>query len=58
MSSGPIMRVERLSIGRFDYDGLFTVVPTTNDGQWDGLRKLVAERNPKASVSLGATGSV
>lgn len=40
-------RVDRLSIGRFDYDGLFTVVPTPNDGQWDGLRKLVEERNPK-----------
>ena len=39
--------VERLSVGRFDYDGLFKVVPTPNDGQWDGLRKLVAERNPK-----------
>ncbi len=41
-------RVDRLSIGRFDYDGLFTVVPTPNDGQWDGLRKLVEERNPAA----------
>ncbi len=40
-------RVDRLSIGRFDYDGLFTAVPTPNDGQWDGLRKLVEERNPK-----------
>lgn len=39
--------VERLSVGRFDYDGLFKVVPTPNDGQWDGLRKLVAERNPR-----------
>lgn len=39
--------VERLSVGRFDYDGLFKVVPTPNDGQWEGLRKLVAERNPK-----------
>jgi Xaa-Pro aminopeptidase len=41
-------RVDRLSIGRFDYDGLFTVVPTPNDGQWDGLRKLVDERRPRA----------
>jgi len=40
-------RVDRLSIGRFDYDGLFAVVPTPNDGQWDGLRKLVEERDPK-----------
>jgi Xaa-Pro aminopeptidase len=39
--------VERLSVGRFDYDGLFKVVPTSNDGQWEGLRKLVTERNPK-----------
>ena len=39
--------VERLSVGRFDYDGLFKVVPTSNDGQWEGLRKLVAERNPR-----------
>jgi len=39
--------VERLSVGRFDYDGLFKVVATPNDGQWEGLRKLVAERNPK-----------
>jgi Xaa-Pro aminopeptidase len=39
--------VERLSIGRFDYDGLFTVVPTANDGQWAGLRALVEQRNPQ-----------
>lgn len=39
--------VERLSIGRFDYDGLFTVVPTHNDAQYEGLRKLVEERKPK-----------
>jgi len=41
-------RVDRLSIGRFDYDGLFTVVPTPNDGQWDGLRRVVEERNPRS----------
>jgi len=41
-------RVDRLSVGRFDYDRLFTVVPTSNDGQWEGLRTLVAERNPAA----------
>ncbi len=40
--------VDRLSIGRFDYDGLFTVVPTSNDGQWNGLRALVEERRPRA----------
>src|SRR5262245_16426249 len=39
--------VERLSIGRFDYDKLFTLVATPNDGQWDGLRKLVEQRNPR-----------
>ena len=40
--------VEALTIGRFDYDGLFTLVRTTNDGQWDGLRKMVDERQPRA----------
>lgn len=40
-------RVDRLSIGRFDYDRLYQVVPTPNDGQWEGLRKLVEERQPK-----------
>ncbi len=39
--------VERLSVGRFDYEGLYTMVATPNDGQWDGLKKLVAERDPK-----------
>ena len=39
--------VERLSIGRFDYDGLFKVESTHNDKQWEGLRKLVEARNPK-----------
>jgi Xaa-Pro aminopeptidase len=39
--------VERLSIGRFDYDGLFTVVPTHNDAQYEGLRKVVEERKPR-----------
>jgi Xaa-Pro aminopeptidase len=39
--------VDRLSIGRFDYDGLFKVVPTANDEQWNGLRKLVDERDPQ-----------
>lgn len=41
-------RVDRFSIGRFDYDRLFTVVPTPNDGQWGGLRKLVEERSPRS----------
>jgi Xaa-Pro aminopeptidase len=39
--------VERVSIGRFDYDGLFTLVPTHNDAQYEGLRKFVEERDPK-----------
>jgi Xaa-Pro aminopeptidase len=39
--------VERLSIGRFDYDRVYTVVPTANDEQWAGLRKVVEERAPK-----------
>jgi Xaa-Pro aminopeptidase len=39
--------VERLSVGRFDYDGLFTVVPTHNDAQYEGLRKVVEERKPR-----------
>jgi Xaa-Pro aminopeptidase len=44
---GPERGVERLSIGRFDYDKLFTVVPTHNDGQWAGLRALLDERRPR-----------
>lgn len=40
--------VEHLSIGRFDYEGLFTIEKTDNDGQWDGLRRLVEARDPKA----------
>ena len=39
--------VERYSIGRFDYDKLYTMYPTTNDGQHEGLRKLVEEKQPK-----------
>jgi Xaa-Pro aminopeptidase len=39
--------VERLSVGRFDYDGLFKVVQTHNDAQYEGLRKVVDERRPK-----------
>jgi len=38
--------VEHLSIGRFDYDGLFTLEKTDNDGQWAGLRKVVDARDP------------
>src|SRR5881628_2595952 len=39
--------VEHLSIGRFDYDGLFTLERTDNDGQWEGLRKVVEARDPR-----------
>lgn len=39
--------VEALSIGRFDYQNLYTVVPTHNEKQFEGLRELVEERNPK-----------
>ena len=39
--------VEHLSIGRFDYDGLFTLERTDNDGQWEALRRVVESRNPK-----------
>jgi Xaa-Pro aminopeptidase len=38
--------VARYSIGR-DYDQLYTVVPTTNDSQWQGLRMLVDQADPK-----------
>jgi hypothetical protein len=44
---GPAQGVERLSIGRFDYDKLYTVVPTHNDGQWAGLRALIDARQPR-----------
>jgi Xaa-Pro aminopeptidase len=43
----PAGAVERASIGRFDYDGLFTVVKTGNDEQWQGLRAFVEQRDPK-----------
>ena len=39
--------VERYSVGRFDYDGIYTLVPTHNDAQYEGLRKLVDQKNPK-----------
>lgn len=44
---GPDKGVERVSIGRFDYDGLYTVEKTHNDGQWEGLAKVVMARDPK-----------
>jgi Xaa-Pro aminopeptidase len=39
--------LERVSIGRFDYDGLFTVMKTHNDAQWEGVLKFVEARDPK-----------
>jgi Xaa-Pro aminopeptidase len=39
--------VERYSIGRFDYDRIYTPIPTSNDGQHEGLRKLVEDKQPK-----------
>lgn len=39
--------VERISVGRFDYDGLFDVYRTHNDSQYVGLRRLVEERDPR-----------
>jgi Xaa-Pro aminopeptidase len=44
---GPEKPIDHLSIGRFEYDGLFTLERTHNDGQWDGLQKVVDVRNPK-----------
>jgi Xaa-Pro aminopeptidase len=43
----PTGGVERASIGRFDYDGLFPVVKTHNDAQWEGLKAFVEARDPK-----------
>ncbi len=43
---GPGAGVERISVGRFDYDGLFEVLRTHNDSQYVGLRQLVEERDP------------
>src|SRR5690606_25140167 len=53
---GPEQGVEALSIGRFDYDGLYKVIPTHNDGQWEGLRKLIDERQPNViGVNMSTT---
>jgi hypothetical protein len=48
---GEELGVEALSVGRFDYQGLYTVVPTHNEEQFEGLRELVEERDPRASAS-------
>lgn len=39
--------VEAISVGRFDYAGLFKLYPTHNDSQYVGLRRLVEERQPR-----------
>lgn len=39
--------VDRISVGRFDYDGLFELYRTHNDSQFVGLRRLVEERDPR-----------
>lgn len=44
---GEDVGVEALSVGRFNYQGLYTVVPTHNEEQFEGLRALVEERNPR-----------
>ena len=44
---GPGKPIERMSVGRFDYEGLFTVVQTETDAQYEGLRKLVEQKDPK-----------
>jgi Xaa-Pro aminopeptidase len=43
---GPGQGVERISVGRFDYDGLFEVHRTHNDSQFVGLRQIVEQRDP------------
>jgi Xaa-Pro aminopeptidase len=39
--------VEAISVGRFDYAGLFQLYRTHNDSQYVGLRRLVEERRPR-----------
>lgn len=39
--------VERLSIGRFNYDGIYQQVSTSTEEQWSTLRRVIEERNPK-----------
>jgi Xaa-Pro aminopeptidase len=48
---GPERGVERRSIGRFDYEGVFPVERTPDESQWEGLRNLVERHDPK---SIGA----
>jgi Xaa-Pro aminopeptidase len=44
---GPGKPVERLSIGRFDYDKLYQMVAVPIDEQWSALRRVVGDRKPK-----------
>ena len=44
---GPEEGVERLSIGRFNYNGLFEVHRTHNERQFEGLLEVVKERDPQ-----------
>tara|TARA_Y100000590_G_scaffold364121_2_gene422186 strand:- start:4114 stop:5448 length:1335 start_codon:yes stop_codon:yes gene_type:complete len=44
---GEEFEIERLSIGRFDYGGLFALIPTQNDAQYEGLRQVVSARDPR-----------
>jgi Xaa-Pro aminopeptidase len=44
---GEELGVEALSVGRFNYQNLYTVVPTHNEKQFEGLRELVEARNPR-----------
>ncbi len=44
---GNELGIERISIGRFDYDGLFSPTNDANETQWTGLADAVRLRNPK-----------
>jgi Xaa-Pro aminopeptidase len=44
---GPGQGVERISVGRSDYQGVFEVYRTHNDSQYVGLRRLIEERDPE-----------
>lgn len=44
---GQELGVEALSVGRFNYQDLYTVVPTHNEKQFVGLRELVEARKPR-----------
>lgn len=52
---GPGRGVERLSVGRFNYDGLFQLVPTHNEEQFEGLLEVVRERNP-GTIGVNMSG--